>query len=81
MTDTTAIDVGKSLGTDYSLLRIELTDDERDYLDRTRQFVEDEVLAVMAGHWERAELPLELPRRLGQLGLVGDGTPVTAARR
>lgn len=27
----------------------------------------------MPGHWERAELPLDLARRLGELGLVGDG--------
>ena len=28
---------------------------------------------MMPGHWERAELPLDLARRLGELGLVGDG--------
>jgi len=72
-TATTHFDVGKALGTDYFLLRSELTDEEIDYLDRTRRFVEDEVLPVMPGHWERAELPLDLARRLGELGLVGDG--------
>jgi glutaryl-CoA dehydrogenase len=73
MTATTQLDVGKALGTDYFLLRTELTDEETDYLDRTRRFVEDEVLPVMPGHWERAELPFDLARRLGELGLVGDG--------
>jgi glutaryl-CoA dehydrogenase len=73
MTATTQLDVGKALGTDYLLLRSELTKEETDYLDRTRRFVEDEVLPVMPGHWERAELPLDLARRLAQLGLVGDG--------
>jgi glutaryl-CoA dehydrogenase len=73
MTATTQLDVGKALGTDYLLLRSELTKDETDYLDRTRRFVEDEVLPVMPGHWERAELPLDLARRLADLGLVGDG--------
>ncbi len=73
MTATTQLDVGKALGTDYFLLRSELTEEETDYLDRTRRFVEDEVLPVMPGHWERAELPLDLARRLGELGLVGDG--------
>jgi glutaryl-CoA dehydrogenase len=72
-TATTHFDVGKALGTDYFLLRSELTDEEIGYLDRTRRFVEDEVLPVMPGHWERAELPLDLARRLGELGLVGDG--------
>jgi glutaryl-CoA dehydrogenase len=66
-------DVGKALGTDYFLLRSELTGQETDYLDRTRRFVEEEVLPVMPGYWERAELPLDLARRLGELGLVGDG--------
>jgi glutaryl-CoA dehydrogenase len=72
MTATTQLDVGKALGTDYLLLRSELTAQETEYLDRTRRFVEDEVLPVMPGHWERAELPLDLARRLGELGLVGD---------
>ena len=73
MTATTQLDVGKALGTDYLLLRSELTQEEADYLDRTRRFVEDEVLPVMPEHWERAELPLDLARRMGELGLVGDG--------
>jgi glutaryl-CoA dehydrogenase len=73
MTPPTTTDIGKALGTDYFLLRSELTELETDYLDRTRRFVEDEVLPVMPGYWERAELPLELARRLGELGLVGDG--------
>src|SRR5690348_3586789 len=73
MTASTQLDAGKALGTDYLLLRSELNREEADYLDRTRRFVEDEVLPVMPGHWERAELPLDLARRLGELGLVGDG--------
>lgn len=42
--------------TDYFLLRSELSEDELDYLDRTRRFVEDEVLPVMPGYSERAEV-------------------------
>src|SRR5215468_5760022 len=73
MTGNTQLDVGKALGTDYLLLRTELTKEETEYLDRTRRFVDDEVLPVMPGRWERAELPLDLARRLAELGLVGDG--------
>ena len=73
MSARTETDIGRALGTDYLLLRQELTDEELDYLERTRRFVDDEVLPVMPGYWERAELPLELIRRLGELGLVGDG--------
>ncbi len=67
------IDVGKALGTDYFLLREDLSSAELDYLARTREFVEEEVLPVINDYWERAEFPLELCRRLGELGLVGDG--------
>jgi glutaryl-CoA dehydrogenase len=73
MTTDTETDIGRGLGTDYLLLRQELTDHELDYLERTRRFVDEEVLPVMAGYWERAEVPLGLVRRLGELGLVGDG--------
>ncbi|MDB5113435.1 MAG: Glutaryl-CoA dehydrogenase [Chloroflexi bacterium] len=66
-------DIGKALGTDYLLIRDELSDAEMDYLERTRRFVDREVLPVITGHWERAEMPLDLFRRLGELGLIGDG--------
>jgi glutaryl-CoA dehydrogenase len=70
---TVAGRVGKALGTDYFLIRPELTESERGYLDRTRRFVEEEVLPTVNDFWERAELPLGLVRRLGELSLVGDG--------
>jgi glutaryl-CoA dehydrogenase len=65
--------IGKALGTDYFLLRGTLSASELDYLDRTRRFVHEEVLPVINSYWERADMPLELFRRLGELGLVGDG--------
>jgi glutaryl-CoA dehydrogenase len=67
------VDPGKALGTDYFLLREDLSSSELEYLARTRRFVEEEVIPVINGYWERAEFPLELCRRLGELGLVGDG--------
>src|SRR5258708_39586827 len=57
-------DIGKALGTDYFLLKAELTADERDYLERTRRFVHQEVLPVINGFWERAEVPVDLSRPL-----------------
>jgi glutaryl-CoA dehydrogenase len=66
-------DIGKALGTDYFHIRDELSNAEVEYLERARRFVEHEVLPVIAGYWERAELPWELIRRLGELDLVGDG--------
>ena len=68
-----AEDIGKALSTDYFLLREEFTREQRDTLLRTRAFVEDEVLPVINGYWERAEFPRELAEKLGAAGLVGDG--------
>ena len=34
-------DVGKALGTDYFLLRDQLSEQEIDYLERTRRFVDE----------------------------------------
>jgi glutaryl-CoA dehydrogenase len=67
------IDVSRALETDFVYLRDEMGEQEVDYLLRTRAYVEDEVLPVISGYWERAEFPLELARRMGELGLVGDG--------
>ena len=66
-------DIGKSLGTDYFGLRDELTEAERDYLERTRHFVDTEVLPVINGYWERAEFPWDLIKKMGTLDIVGDG--------
>jgi glutaryl-CoA dehydrogenase len=67
-----SVDLGKALGTDYFLIREDLTSSELDHLTRTRAFVEEEVLPVINDYWERAEFPVDLCRRLGELGLVGD---------
>jgi glutaryl-CoA dehydrogenase len=65
--------IGRSLGTDYFRVGDQLTGEERDYLRRTRDFVDDQVLPVINGYWERAEFPRPLVKQLGKLGLVGDG--------
>src|SRR6201993_1696825 len=67
------VDVGKALGTDYFLIRPQLSPAERDYLDLTRRFVDEEVTPVIGDYWQREELPLDLVHRIGELGLVGDG--------
>ncbi|SES78744.1 acyl-CoA dehydrogenase family protein [Geodermatophilus poikilotrophus] len=70
---TLAEDIGKALSTDYFQLREEFSPEQMDHLLRTRAFVEDEVLPVINGYWERAEFPRELAEKLGAAGLVGDG--------
>src|SRR3954469_15468973 len=53
-------DIGKALGTDYFVLKADLTTAEQRYLERTRVFVHEEVLPVINDYWERAEVPVEL---------------------
>jgi glutaryl-CoA dehydrogenase len=71
--DDLLLGVGQALGTDYLLLREQLTAEQRDYLLRARSFVDNDVLPVINGYWERAEFPWPLVKKLGELGLVGDG--------
>jgi glutaryl-CoA dehydrogenase len=66
-------DVSTALGTDFVRIAAEFGEQERDYLRRTRAFVDDEVLPVINGFWERVEFPHGLVRRMGELGLISDG--------
>lgn len=50
--------------------------DDLAYRDRARAFVEDEVRPVIAGIWDRAEYPVHLAKRLGDLDLMRDGVDV-----
>jgi glutaryl-CoA dehydrogenase len=58
--------------TDYFFLREQLSDAQLDALRRVRTLVDDEVLPVIGGYWERAEMPWPLIRRIGELGIVGE---------
>jgi glutaryl-CoA dehydrogenase len=64
--------LGHALATDYFFLREQLTEDQLEKLRRLRLFIDDEVLPVIGGYWERAEMPWPLIRRLGELGIVGE---------
>ena len=48
-----------------------LSDEERLIRDTTRGFVADRILPEVAGWFERGELPRELAKELGDLGLLG----------
>ena len=52
--------IGRSLGTDYFRIADQLTREELSYLRRTRDLVDSEVLPVINGYRERAELPWPL---------------------
>ncbi|MBS1674353.1 MAG: acyl-CoA dehydrogenase family protein [Actinobacteria bacterium] len=85
-TVTTALqdELAHSRGTDYFLMREQLTTDESELLDRVRAFGEAEILPLVSDYWERGEFPFELVPRLAALGIVGDTmqgygmTPMTA---
>ena len=65
--------IGESLRTDYFLLGEEFTPAQLDHLHRTRAFVEEHVLPVINGYWERAEFPWPLIEKMEEVGIVGDG--------
>ena len=65
--------IGRSLGTDYFHIAGQLAPTELDVWRRTRDFVDQEVLPVINGYWERAELPWPLIERLAELELMNDG--------
>lgn len=54
----------------------DINGEDRAYWDRARSFVQEEVLPVIGGYWERAEYPLHLVKRLGELDLLRDGVDV-----
>ncbi|OZM71785.1 acyl-CoA dehydrogenase [Amycolatopsis antarctica] len=64
--------LGESLGTDFFSVRDQFTEEQWEPFIATRRFVDDEVLPVAAGYWERAEMPWPLIRRLPELGIVGE---------
>jgi glutaryl-CoA dehydrogenase len=65
--------LGEALGTDYFALRDELDERQLDYLLRTRDFVDTQVLPVINDYWERAEFPRPLITKLAEYGVVGAG--------
>ncbi|KIC67221.1 acyl-CoA dehydrogenase family protein [Pseudarthrobacter phenanthrenivorans] len=65
-----------ALGTDPASVFTRINDEDRAFRDRARDFVQDEVLPVIDGYWERGEYPLHLLQRLGELDLLRDGITV-----
>jgi len=51
------IGIGDALGTDYFHLKEQATPQQLDYLTKTREFVQTEVLPTINDYWERAEFP------------------------
>ena len=64
--------IALSRGTDYFLMREQLSGDEAALLDKVRAFGEAEILPIANDYWERGEFPFELIGKLRDLGIVGD---------
>ncbi|PZU40177.1 MAG: acyl-CoA dehydrogenase [Microbacterium sp.] len=65
-------DVTGRLDTDYYALFTDIPAEDRAVWERARAYV-DEVAPRMREAWDRAEYPLEVARRMGELDLVNDG--------
>ena len=68
-------DVVTHLDVDYLDAFGEATDEDRAHWDRARAYGR-EVLERIDGHWDRAEYPLDLVARAGELDLLTDGLEV-----
>lgn len=68
-------DVVTPLDVDYLDAFGEATDEDRAHWDRARAYGR-EVLERIDGHWDRAEYPLDLVTRAGELDLLTDGLEV-----
>ncbi|WP_454042746.1 acyl-CoA dehydrogenase family protein [Cellulosimicrobium sp. Marseille-Q8652] len=71
-----AYDLRTPLDVDYAGAFADASDADRAHQQRVREFVQDEVLPVIDEYWERAEVPLDLVKRLGELDLLRDGVDV-----
>jgi len=62
-------------GTDYYEIDELLSEDERLVRDTARSFVDTEYLPVVTEHFRRGTFPVELSRKIGELGFFGSNLP------
>ncbi|WP_243077077.1 acyl-CoA dehydrogenase family protein [Microbacterium sp. SS28] len=70
--NTEGYDVTRRLGTDYYAVFADIPEADRAVWETAQSFV-DEVGDRMLDAWDRAEYPLDLAQRLGELDLLNDG--------
>ncbi|PFG44541.1 glutaryl-CoA dehydrogenase [Isoptericola jiangsuensis] len=61
---------------DYAGAFADVAPEAREHQLAVRAFVQDEVLPVIDGYWERAEVPFDLVKKMGELDLLRDGVDV-----
>jgi glutaryl-CoA dehydrogenase len=71
-----AYDVSQPLDIDFAGAFADITEEERAWQLSVRQFVQDEVLPVIDGYWERYEVPTDLVKRMAELDFLRDGVDV-----
>jgi glutaryl-CoA dehydrogenase len=69
-------DVSQPLDVDFAGAFADITEEERARQLAVRQFVQDEVLPVIDGYWERYEVPMDLVKRMAELDFLRDGVDV-----
>lgn len=69
-------DVSQPLDIDFAGAFADITEEERAWQLAVRQFVQDEVLPVIDGYWERYEVPMDLVKRMAELDFLRDGVDV-----
>ncbi|HYF04486.1 MAG TPA: acyl-CoA dehydrogenase family protein [Patescibacteria group bacterium] len=62
-------------GVDYYNIDDMLTDDEKMIRQSVRDFVDDEVMPVIEKHYREGTFPMELARKMGELGVFGITLP------
>ncbi len=62
-------------GTDYFEIEELLSQEERLVRDTARNFVESEYLPVVTEHFRRGTFPIELAKKVGELGFFGSNLP------
>jgi len=62
-------------GVDYYNIDELLTDDEKMIRQTVRSFVDDEVMPVIEKHYREGTFPMDLARKMGELGVFGITLP------
>ncbi|GHH79758.1 acyl-CoA dehydrogenase family protein [Promicromonospora soli] len=74
-------DLTQPLDIDFAGAFADVTEEERAHQLAVRQFVQDEVLPVIDGYWERYEVPMDLVKRMAELDFLRDGVDVPGLPR
>ena len=64
--------LARARGTDYFLMKEQLSQDEAEILAQVREFGEEHVLPLVNAYWERGEFPFELIPKIAALNIAGD---------